>query len=277
MPAFLRFFALMFAVLSAASVQAQSTSGGSSGNDSNQIPTSVMDILRTDSIIDSGFDKPTGSHLRFAKAEETTFRGKPFVTYRVYVEGARLDGSYILAYLKNGSALSDIQILSDKVYVNHRGLLLASKPSGALAEAETAAEADEIRVAMGPMAKGEPARLVLRSKDNKILISGTLLKHPIESLDNGCKLSALIAAPEANAVLVYAEGFPPNLNLTMHSTSAGEVREISFKTSDRGRAATIELPYVTGKDSGAVTETIKTDKCTVSVEIPWGKGSYQPF
>ena len=155
--------------------------------------------------------------------------------------------------------------------------MLVTKPTGDLMDQETAAEKDELRVALGRMANGEPARFLLRSQDNKTMISGTLIKHRIESESKGCKLSALISAPEANAILVYTDGFPSNVELLMKSTSADESRQIHARTDSHGHSVTVELPYVIGKDSGIVTESITTPNCSIALSIPWGKDSYKPI
>jgi len=277
MPHFLGLRAITLGVVFAVSVLATAQDDASSKKTSEELPKAVRDLLRTQVVMDSGFDKPAGTKLRFSEIGDTTVKGETFTRYRIYAVGAPIDTPLILAYWKNGTAPSEVQILSNKAYVNRKGLLLVTKPDGELMDRETAEEKDELRVALGKMASGEPARFVVRSKDSLTMIAGTLVKHPLESESKGCKLSALISAPEANAILVYGDGFAPLSNLIMKSTSADEAREIHVHTDSHGHLATVELPYVVGKEAGVVTESITTPECSVSISIPWGKDSYKPY
>ena len=277
MPHFLRLSAIFLGVMFAVSELAIAQDDAASKKTTEELPKAVKDVLRTQALMDKGFDKPAGTKLRFSRIEDRLVKGETFTSYRVYVVGAPVDMPLILAYWKIGAAPSEIQILSSNAYVNRKGLLLATKPGEELMDRDTAEEKDELRVALGKMAKGEPARFVVRSKDSLTMIAGTLVKHPLESESKGCKLSALISAPEANAILVYGDGFASSSNLIMKSISAEEAREIHVHTDSHGHSATVELPYVVGKEAGVVTESIATPECSVSISIPWGKGSYKPY
>jgi len=277
MPPFLRLSAISLGVVFAVSVLATAQDDASSKKTSEELPKAVKDVLRTQALMDRGFDKPAGTKLRFSRIEDRLVKGETFTSYRIYAQGAPLDMPLILAYWKIGAAPSEIQILSSHAYVNRKGLLLAAKPEGELLDQEAAGEKDELRIVLEKMANGEPARFVLRSNDSLTMFAGTVVKHPLESESKGCKLSALIAAPEANAILVYGDGFPSSSNLIMKSTSTDEAREIHAHTDSHGHSATVELPYVAGKEAGVVTESIATLDCSVSVSIPWGKGSYKPY
>jgi hypothetical protein len=107
-----------------------------------------------------------------------------------------------------------------------------------------------------------------------VIIPGTLIPYPIESSDKGCRLSALLSAPEANIVLISADGFAPNTDLVVHGDSAGELKESKHKTDGSGHVEFAQLPYVVGKETGVLAVSIETKDCSVTVQIPWGKGSY---
>ncbi len=44
-----------------------------------------------------------------------------------------------------------------------------------------------------------------------------------------------------------------------------------------GHVASVDHPYVEGKDSGVLKVTLATKSCSVSVEIPWGKERHRPL
>jgi hypothetical protein len=137
-------------------------------------------------------------------------------------------------------------------------------------------EEDEIDLAL-QAARGEPIRVVLATADGKLMVPGTVVPFPIVGKDKNCRLEIRLATPDAEAILVYADGLPPNTEVPFQSNSAGEQGQASFSVNAHGHAATADMPYVEGKASGVVKETLATKECSVSVEIPWGKGSYKPL
>jgi hypothetical protein len=153
---------------------------------------------------------------------------------------------------------------------------LLNKPKPEQEDSETVADGTEFDVGV-KVAKGEPVRFVLRDKKTNMIVPGTLVPSPIESVDKSCKLTALLATPQGNSILVYGDGFSPNSEVVVKSNSAGELKESKNPVDAKGHIQFVELPYVLGKDVGIVKETISTKDCTVSVEIPWGKGSYHPI
>ena len=242
----------------------------------NQLPPVVTEMLKTQIYIDEGMSNPKGPRLRFVKLDELNTHEMHRFRYRVYADGAPADQPLIFAYWRIGTALKNMAVLSSEAYVNRKGLLLLKKPSPGAEDSETVSDGTELDVAL-PFAKGEPARFILRSKDNKFLIPGTLVPFPIESTDQGCKLSGLLAEPGGTALVLYAEGFPPNSDVTLEGNSEGEIQTREKHIDKNGHLEIAEFPSVIGKESGTVTETIRTKGCTVSVQIPWGKGSYKPL
>jgi hypothetical protein len=61
----------------------------------------------------------------------------------------------------------------------------------------------------------------------------------------------------------------------VQSDSEGEVKEGKHSVDANGHVQFVDLPSVLGKDSGVLRESISTTNCTVSVNIPWGEGTYQ--
>jgi len=83
--------------------------------------------------------------------------------------------------------------------------------------------------------------------------------------------------PDGEAVLIYADGLDPGADVPFQAVSEGEAHAGSFHANARGHAATVDLPYVTGKNAGLLKVSITAKGCSTAVEIPWGKGSYKPI
>lgn len=215
---------------------------------------------------------PAGLHFRFAKIDEASSSGNHFLRYRAYVSGAPESKKFALAAWKIGS---DLQVMPVDVYVNAKGLLMAHKPRPDQETKDSVDSDDEIDLAV-EAARGEPIRFVLISTDKELLVPGTLVPFPIESRAGNCRLEVRLALPDAEAVLLYADGLPPNTDVPIQSVSAGDTESSEFGVNAQGHAATIDMPYVDGKDSGTLKVTVATKECSTSVEIPWGKGTYHP-
>ncbi len=275
MPGPLRFCALstwLLAALLATHGQAPPAPAAAS-NPLSQLPPNVVQMLNTQVVWDNGFNHPHGPRLRFVKVDEVTRPEGHFTRYRIYAAGVPEGAAYILAAWTIGRKLDDLNVLSSSVYVNRKGLLLTRKPNPDEEDRDTVAQDAEYDLGV-QAADGEPLRFVLRSPDNKILMPGTLVPFPIESTNKGCKLSALLASPDGEAILMEGDGFAPNTEVLVQGSSAGEPKQSQQSVDANGHLQFVELPYVLGKDAGTLNDTISTKDCTVSVNIPWGKGTY---
>lgn len=216
---------------------------------------------------------PKGMQFQFAKIGDLNISQGHFVNYRVYVRGADENKKYSVGIWKVGA---EMQILPTDVYVNAKGLLMDHKPRPDQENRDSVEEDDELDLAL-QAARGEPIRVILATADGKFMVPGTVVPFPIESKDKGCRLEIRLGSPDAETILIYADGLPPNTDVPFQSESAGEVTQAKFSVNANGHAATADLPYVEGKNSGIVKETLTTKDCSVSAEIPWGKGSYHPL
>jgi hypothetical protein len=264
---------LSFIVLTAAIPGQSSAPANNSGQPNGQLPPKLVEMLKTQMAWDVGFSDPSGPRLRFAKFGEFTQRDGHFTRYRVFAERVE-GGPYILAVLNIGVAPQDVRILTSAAYANRRGLLLTRKPKPYEEDSEAATEGVEYDLGIRA-ANGEPIRFLLRSKDNKVFVPGTLVPFPIESTDKGCRLEARLAVPEGQAILMYGDGFPPNSEVLVQGDSAGELKEGKHPVDAGGHFQFVELPSVLGKDTGILKETITTKDCSVTASIAWGKSSYQ--
>ena len=246
---------------------------GASTKPLEQLPANIQQMLNTQVVWDNGFNHPGGPRLHFVKVDEVTRPEGHFVRYRIYAGGVPEATPYILAAWTIGKDLADLKVLSNLVYVNRKGLLLTRRPKADEEDLDTVGQDAEYDLGV-QAADGEPLRLVLRSPDNKVLVPGTLVPFPIESIDKSCRLSALLATPDGEAILIEGDGFQPNSEVLLQSDSAGEQRTSQKPVDASGHVQFVDLPYVTGKDAGMLNATISTKDCTVSINIPWGKGTY---
>jgi len=230
-------------------------------------------MLNAQAVWDSGFNHPAGPRLRFVKVDDVTRPEGHFVRYRIYADKVPEGAPYILEGWTIGKDFADLNLLSNSVYVNRKGLLLTRKPNPDEEDLDTVGPDAEYDLGV-QAADGEPVRILLRSPDNKLLAPGTLVPFPIESKDKDCVLSARLATPDAEAILIEGEGFAPDTQVLVQSNSAGEQMQMRESVDGSGHLQFVELPFVAGKDVGMLNETISTTDCTVSIIIPWGTGTY---
>jgi hypothetical protein len=244
-----------------------------------KLPQVVVDMLNQQVWWDAAApteSNPSGSQLQFSKIDETTHEGKSYISYRVYFPGAPQGKKYLLQVWKIGTSLKEIETVSDKVYVNAKGLLMTHKPRSDQESKDSALNDGEVVLALRA-ARGEPARFVLSVPNKNFLVTGTVVPYPIESKDGSCRLEARLGSNDGETILLYADGLPPNSTVPFQTSSENEAHTVSFPVNANGHAETVVLPYVVGKDSGVLKASLSTKACTVSVEIPWGKGSYKPL
>jgi hypothetical protein len=216
---------------------------------------------------------PSGLKFQFSKIGDLTLPQGHVTTYRAYVHGAAEGRKYYLGIWKVGA---EVQILPTDVYVNAKGLLMDHKPRPDQENKDAVEEDDELDLAP-QAARGEAIRVILATADGKFMVPGTVVPFPIVSKDKNCMIEIRLASPDAEAILIYADGLPPNTEVPFESNSAGDVSQNKFTVNAQGHAAAADQPYVDGKNTGVVKETLTTKECSVSVEIPWGKGSYHPL
>jgi hypothetical protein len=266
------FLAAWFFVFSAA-IQGQAPVAPAARNSASQLPPEILQMLNAQAVWDDGFNHPNGPRLRFAKVDEVTRPEGQFTRYRIYASGVPEGEPYILSAWTIGKKLDDLNVLSNAVYVNRKGLLLTRRPNSNEEDSDTVGQDAEYDLGV-QAADGEPLRFVVRSPDNKVLVPGTLVPFPIISTDKACKLSALLASPDAEAIFVLGDGFAPNTDVLVQTNSEGESKVSKHAVDANGHLQFVELPYVADKEEGTLNDTISTTYCTVSVNLPWGKGTY---
>ena len=238
----------------------------------------MLDLLQSQVAWDRATPEPTnplGMHLRFVKIDDAASAASA-PRYRVFADGAPENkvfsfGSWLVSkdivhdsnYIYANAGVSG----SRDVYVNARGLLMYHKPKPE--EARSSRLADELEVT--PVAApGEPIRYMLDSLDEELQIVGTLVPHPVEAEDEGCRLEVRIAQPDAAAVLIFVEGFKAKSKVPVVLQSAnGSVTPVVV-TDEDGRAVLAGFPHVPNKTQGVLKVTAEGASCLPSVELPWG-------
>jgi hypothetical protein len=212
---------------------------------------------------------PDGLHFHFFKIDESGSSGKSLVTYRIYVPGVPETKKYALTVWKIGS---EPRPVPGDIYVNGKGLLMVRKPNQGQEDSDFVGE-DELHLSV-QAALGEPIRYALASSDKQLVIAGTVVPFPLEATDRGCRLEVRLATPDADAVLISADGLPANADVPLQLVSAGVTDAASFHADAQGHAVTTDLPFVADQDHGFLRVTVDTHECSTAVEIPWGKKSY---
>ncbi len=212
---------------------------------------------------------PNGLQLQFFKIAQSGAPGKSLSTYRIYVLGAPESKKYALTVWRIGS---DPHSVSGDVYVNSKGLLMLRKPSQGQEDSDFVGD-DELHQAV-EAAQGEPIRYAFASSDKKLLVSGALVPFPLEGKDQGCRLEVRLATPNADAVLISADGLPANADSPLQLTSAGVSETGIFHADAKGHAVTTDIPSMDSQDRGTLKVTLTTKGCSTEVDVPWGKKSY---
>jgi hypothetical protein len=210
-----------------------------------------------------------GLHFQFFRIAESSSSGKSIVTYRVYVPGAPGSKKYTLTVWRIGS---EPRSVPGDVYVNDKGLLMVHKPKPGQEDSDFV-EDDELHLNV-QAARGEPIRYALASSDKQIIIDGTVVPFPLADQGQGCRLEVRLATPEADAVLISADGLPANTDVPIQLVSAGVPETGSFHADAQGHAVTTDRPFVANLDRGSLKVALATQECSTAVEVPWGKKSY---
>jgi len=212
---------------------------------------------------------PNGLQLQFFKIAESGSPGKSLSTYRIYVPGIPVSKKFALTVWRIGSEPHSV---SGDVYVNSKGLLMKHKPAQGQEDSDFVGD-DELHEVV-QAAQGEPIRYALASSDKQLLISGALVPFPLGSTGQGCRLEVRLATPNAEAVVISAEGLPANADAPFQLTSSGVSETAIFHADAKGHAVTTDIPSVDGQDRGMLKVTLATKACSTEVDVPWGKRSY---
>jgi hypothetical protein len=211
---------------------------------------------------------PQGLRLRFEKVDGQAPSGTGLPRYRVFADGAPENKVYTMGVWLVGKELS---YGSQEIYANSQGLLMIHRPTPGQ---ETSFKAPGDELTLAPQATtAEPLRYILTSKDQELSVLGTLVPHPVTALDQDCSLELRIAEPNAAAVMLVLDRFPPGARVPIVLDSEGETASLVTMTDSGGHAEVVDFPSVQGKTQGTLKATAEGSNCLPSTVLPWGAGT----
>ncbi|MGA3046283.1 MAG: hypothetical protein ABSD67_06645 [Terracidiphilus sp.] len=216
---------------------------------------------------------PNGLRIQFQKISEVQEKDGHLVRYRLLVPGAPEKQVYGLEVWRIGT---ELQLTPQPVYTNAKGLLMWHEPTPHDEDRDSLSAKEEIEVDL-KAARGEPIRYMLASTDGKIFIPGTIVPYPAESKNGNCKLEARLGFPEGEGMLVYVDGLASGAAVPLQTVSGSVTHAPPVIADAHGHAEAIISPAVQGTNAGVVKISVTTRACSMSLELPWGDGSYRPM
>ncbi|MGD0731219.1 MAG: hypothetical protein ABR956_08140 [Terracidiphilus sp.] len=216
---------------------------------------------------------PDGLKIKFSRIGDVQLPDGNFVRYRLLIPGAPEKQGYNLAIWRIGAK---VKISNSLVYVNAKGLVMSHLPNPDQENNDSLQKPDEIEVDLDA-ARGEPIRYMLSSPDGRFFFPGTIVLHPIEAKDGKCRLEARLGLPEGQFVLLYGDGLTPFSHVPVQAVSEGETHTPIMTVDAQGHGVASIAPYVAGKETGTAKISLATTGCSVSVDVPWGKGTYHRY
>ncbi|MGD0831106.1 MAG: hypothetical protein ABR907_09200 [Terracidiphilus sp.] len=212
----------------------------------------------------AGVFNPSGLHLRFEKIDEPALAGGA-VRYRIFAEGAPENKVYAF---DTWTIYKPISADSRNIYVNGQGLLMTHRPKPEQ-ESSIRAGDDEFDVQLTPVS-AEPVRFELNSMDGQLKVFGTVVPEPVMQDDQGCRIEARIAQPNASAVLIVADGFPAKTKIPLVLQSEGGTLSETLITDADGHATMGVFPFLKGMTHGILKASAEGPGCLPFVVLPWG-------
>jgi hypothetical protein len=134
---------------------------------------------------------------------------------------------------------------------------------------------DPIRLAFSPV-RSEPIRLSLVSDDEERLRAFiSFVPIPNRVTDKKCSLEEVMLAPNSSLIALQGSGYEPNSDIQFLSESEGEHHDGKLKTDSDGNFYFALGQGVKGKEKGITKASVSSRGCSLSLNIPWGKDSYE--
>jgi hypothetical protein len=216
---------------------------------------------------------PNGLRIQFQKISEVQQQDGHLVRYRLLVPGAPEKQSYVLEVWRIGT---EVQLTPQQVYTNAKGLVMWHQPNPHQEDKDSLDSKDEIEVDL-KAARGEPIRYMLASPDGKFFAPGTVVPYPAESRSGNCQMEARLGFPEGEGVLVYLDGLAPGAAVPLQTVSGSVTNAPQITADGHGHAVAIVSPTVPGTNAGVLKISLSIKACSMSLEVPWGDGSYRPM
>lgn len=240
-------------------------------------PQAVAKLLQEMATLQSIWGVPTaqpvpGSALQLIeKSREKGPEGRTVLQYNFKVTGLPTDATYYMEYWPIGGSIHPMQKVATGLHINQEGLIVCSPemPCGNKSQA-----AWPMQIAIPRTALGESHRFVVRSeKDPKVWVTGINTPFPLTVSAGACQLEFMRVTPNGELFVLKGTGFPANQDITLHGNSAGEEHNSTAHTDAQGTFLKAELPFVAGKTSGTLEDTVTSGDCHPSLSAQWGEGS----
>jgi hypothetical protein len=207
-------------------------------------------------------DSPA-SALTLKETGRNGANGPTEVSYRLFASGLPKGQHFTLWTWNLGS---EPQAVAD-AFINPQGLIV-----NRLGDATHKEDPIDVKAFAG---LGEKKRFAITSDNWTLQAFADAVPFPIEQTVSGCSLSVEMSAPNYAGVIVRGSGFQPNESLTLDLASGPEGGKQQTNATPQGTYTMTIFPAVKGQKSGKAAVTIKTPKCGVAVQFPWGDGSYK--
>jgi len=126
-----------------------------------------------------------------------------------------------------------------------------------------------LRVSVGHSAKGEAFEFAAVNNDKTIVVFWKFIPAPIEVLQGRYRLWVELKSPDGKVFLAWGEGFEPNEEIDIVSTSDSEILSSKGKADADGRVMVALLPSVVGKTAGLASITLKGKAGEIKVSYEW--------
>ena len=220
--------------------------------------------------------KVAGSSLELVEIKrEKAPDGHTIIYYNFKVKGLPANATYTMEYWPVGSPVHPFQKIASGLKINSEGFVvrLPNMPCGDKNRPEY-----PLQIAIQKTAGGDTHRFILSSeKDRNAWVTGIATPFPNRSVSDSCQLEIVRMSHNGEVLFLYGSGFPKDQTLTFQDNSAGEERAATTHTNDQGHFQMVELPFVTGKNSGKLEIKVASGAdCHPAISAEWGEGSYQP-
>lgn len=205
-----------------------------------------------------------GATLVVKEAGRNRANGQTVITYNLFVSGLPKDVEYTLWARPVGS---DPQAVAD-AFINKDGLVVSVLSDAAHNVAE---DPINLKVVAG---HGEPKQFAVIANDSRYRVFGQVVPFPIAKTTGPCSISVTMMGQNYSAVSVTVTGLQSKEEFQIVQRSGSEGAQTKATAAEDGTYRTLVFPFVKGQSSGKLKFSVTAKACAVSLEVPWGQGSY---
>ena len=203
-----------------------------------------------------------GATLVVKEAGRNRANGQTVITYNLFVSGLPKDVEYTLWARPVGS---DPQAVAD-AFINKDGLVVSVLSDAAHNVAE---DPINLKVVAG---HGEPKQFAVIA--GRYRVFGQVVPFPIAKTSGPCSISATMMGQNYSTVSVTVTGLQSKEEFQIVQRSGSEGAQTKATAAEDGTYRTLVFPFVKGQSSGKLKFSVTAKACAVSLEVPWGQGSY---